>query len=135
MTGITRKDLALLAPPVVTTTSAKPGKRLLGTGATILVSLHDVGMAVTPPIVTLLAPWVVPKPEPLMVNDEPTGLTGPTDGERLVMFGEACQAWALKQKATKRRKITGRVLFRICIQQRLLNLAVCSYGRGTRSRE
>jgi hypothetical protein len=82
---MTRKDCALLAaPPTVTMTSAKPGRRLPGTGAMILVSVHEVGMAVTPPTVTILLLWVVPKPEPLMVKADPIGLTGPTVGEMLL---------------------------------------------------
>jgi hypothetical protein len=50
----------------------------------ILVSVHEVGMAVTPPTVTILLLWVVPKPEPLMVKADPIGLTGPTVGEMLL---------------------------------------------------
>jgi hypothetical protein len=57
ITGIAKNDLALLVPPVIlTTTSALPGGRLLGTGTTIVVLLHDEGFPVIPPIVTLLAP-------------------------------------------------------------------------------
>jgi hypothetical protein len=88
--GITRKDAALLAvPPTVTITSIKPGRSVLGTGATILESDHEVGVVAIPPMVTVLLPCVVPKPEPLIVTDEPTGLTGPADGEILAIAGAA----------------------------------------------
>lgn len=90
ITGMTRKDAALLpVPPTVTTTSMKPGRRLLGTGATILVSLQEAGTDATPPMVTVLLLCVVPKPEPLIVTEEPTGLTGPTVGEIVEMAGVA----------------------------------------------
>ena len=88
---MTRKDCTLLAvPPTVTITSTKPGKRLLGTGAMIFVSLQEVGTDVIPPTVTVLLPCVAaPKPEPLIVRGEPTGLTGPAVGEMLEMAGVA----------------------------------------------
>src|SRR5579864_874554 len=90
ITGITRNDAVLLAaPPTVTTTSMKPGRRLLGTGDMILVSVQEVGTDATPPMVTVLAPCVVPKPEPLIVRAEPTGLTGPAVGEIVEMAGAA----------------------------------------------
>jgi hypothetical protein len=57
ITGIAKKDLELLVPPVIlTTTSALPGGRLFGTGTTMVVLLQDEGFPVIPPIVTLLAP-------------------------------------------------------------------------------
>ncbi len=91
MTGITRKDFALLdAPFTVTITSTKPGAKLLGTGATIFVSLQRLGIDAVPPKVTVLLPWVDPKPVPLIVTDPPTGLTGPTVGDMLVMLGADC---------------------------------------------
>jgi hypothetical protein len=84
--GITRKDCALLATPeTVTITSEKPGSRVLGTGATILVSLQELGAAVTPPTVTVSGE--APKPVPVMVIGDPTGLTWPSVGEMLLMFG------------------------------------------------
>ena len=52
---MTRNDAELLAmPPDVTTTSANPGKSTLGTGTTIFVSIQEVGVVETPPIVTVL---------------------------------------------------------------------------------
>jgi hypothetical protein len=90
ITGITRKDAALLAvPPTVTITSIKPGMSVPGTGTMILESDHEVGVVVKPPMVTMLSLCVVPKPEPLIVTGEPTGLTGPTVGEIVEMAGAA----------------------------------------------
>src|SRR5579864_8445273 len=78
------------APLTVTTTSAEPAGRELGTGATILVSLQEDGEAATPAKVTTLPPCDVPKPDPLMVTGPPTGLTGPTEGDRLLITGADC---------------------------------------------
>jgi len=84
--GMTRKDCALLATPeTVTITSEKPGSRVLGTGATIRVSLQELGTAATPPTVTVSGE--APKPAPVMVIGDPTGLTRPTVGEMLLMCG------------------------------------------------
>jgi hypothetical protein len=90
ITGITRKDAALLAvPSEVTMASTKPGRRLAGAGATILVSDHEVGVVLTPPMVTELPVAEAPNPLPLIVKGEPIGLTGPTVGERLLICGDA----------------------------------------------
>jgi hypothetical protein len=87
---MTRNDAELLAiPPDVTVTSANPGKREPGTGAIIRVSLHDVGVVEVPPIVTMLPLAELPNPVPLMVKEDPTGLTGPTVGEMLLICGDA----------------------------------------------
>jgi len=57
MTGITRNGCVLLELPLTATAmSAFPAARLLGTGATIAVSLQDEGVAETPPNVTVLVP-------------------------------------------------------------------------------
>jgi hypothetical protein len=88
ITGIAKNDLELLMPPVIlTTTSALPGGRLLGTGTTMVLLPQDDGFPVIPPIVTLLVPWAVPKFVPRIVSGEPTGEGGPTVGEMLVMLG------------------------------------------------
>jgi len=50
----------------------------------MLAALQLVGVALTPPKVTLLVPRVAPKFEPLIVTEVPTG---PVDGFRLVMLG------------------------------------------------
>jgi hypothetical protein len=90
ITGITRNDLALLAvPPEVTITSANPGRSTPGTGATIFVSDYEVGVAATPPMVTVFPMADAPKPKPLIVRAEPTGLTGPTVGEIVEIAGAA----------------------------------------------
>jgi len=87
---MTRNEAELLAvPPDVTTTSANPGKSTLGTGATILVSDQEVGVVKTPPIATVLPLADTPNPLPLIVKGEPTGLTGPTVGEILLICGDA----------------------------------------------
>lgn len=79
----------LVVPPEVTITSANPGRSTPGTGATIFVSDHEVGVAATPPIVTEFPLTDAPNPEPLIVRAEPTGLTGPTVGEIVEMAGAA----------------------------------------------
>jgi len=43
-----------------------------GTGAVLLVALHDVGVAVTPPNFTHPAPCVAPKLDPAIVILAPT---------------------------------------------------------------
>jgi hypothetical protein len=102
MTGITRNDCELLAvPPTFTMTSANPAERLDGTGTTTFVLLHEPGEAVTPPKVTKLVPCVAPNPVPLIVTGLPTGATGPTVGERLVMCGWLKQKLALNVRTRK----------------------------------
>jgi len=56
----------------------------LGTGATMLVPLQFVGVAVVPLKLTVLLPCVPPKLVPVMVTDVPTA---PNVGDRLVMLG------------------------------------------------
>jgi len=80
---LTVKLTPLLAiPPTVTTT--RPVEAPEGTGATMLVSLQLVGVAVVPLNVTVLEPWVLPKFDPLIVTEVPTG---PAVGDRLVILG------------------------------------------------
>jgi len=50
----------------------------------MLVAFQLVGVAAAPLKVTVLVPWVKPKPVPVMVTDVPTG---PEVGLKLVMFG------------------------------------------------
>src|SRR5256885_17215630 len=58
----------------------------LGTGTTILVSVHVVGMPATPPKVTVLPlTWLAPKFWPLIVTAVPTG---PCPGNTLVIPGK-----------------------------------------------
>ena len=90
ITGMTRNDAVLLAvPPEVTIRSANPGRSTPGTGTTIFVSDHEVGVDATPPIVTVFPLADAPKPEPLIVMGEPTGVTGPAVGEIVEIAGAA----------------------------------------------
>jgi len=72
----------LATPPTVTTTF--PLVAPAGTGATMLVVLQPVGVAVVPLKVTVLAPCVVPKFVPAIVIDVPTC---PEVEFKLVMLG------------------------------------------------
>jgi hypothetical protein len=72
-------------PPTLTTTF--PVVAPLGTGATILVALQLVGVAVVPLKVTVLVPWVEPKLVPVIVTEVPNA---PEFGLRLAMFGVVC---------------------------------------------
>jgi hypothetical protein len=75
---------ALLATPLTVTTTG-PVVAPDGTFTTICVSLQLVAVAaVTPLNLTVLAPSVAPKPDPLMVTDEPIE---PEGGEIVVISG------------------------------------------------
>ena len=82
----TVKVAELLVPPpgTVTTTGIAPSATPLGTGTTILVLLQLVGVAETPPKVTVLVPCDAPKFVPATVTEVPIG---PDVGVRLVMAG------------------------------------------------
>src|SRR2546425_13312139 len=60
----------LATPPTVTTTL--PGVAPMGTGVVMLVPLHDVGVAVAPLKVTVLAPWEALKFPTGIVKEAPT---------------------------------------------------------------
>src|SRR5467141_3914456 len=80
---VTVKLIPLLAtPPTVTTTF--PVVAPAGTGATMLVALQLVGVAVVPLNFTILIPCVAPKFAPAIVTDVPTN---PDVGFKLVMLG------------------------------------------------
>jgi hypothetical protein len=80
---VTVKPTPLLAtPPTVTMTF--PVAAPAGTGATMLVALQLVGIAVTPLNFTVLVPCVAPKFVPAIITEVPTG---PEAGFRLVMLG------------------------------------------------
>src|SRR5262249_30590197 len=80
---VTVNDTPLLAsPPTVTTTL--PVVAPAGTGTTMLVADHVVGVAAVPLNVTVLVPFVAPKFVPLIVTEVPTG---PLVGASLVMLG------------------------------------------------
>jgi len=70
--GVTVNGRPLLAtPPTVTTTL--PVVAPAGTGASMLVALQLVGVAVVPLNVTVLVPCVAPKLAPVIVISAPTG--------------------------------------------------------------
>jgi len=82
---VTVKLAPLLAtPPTVTTTF--PVVAPVGTGATMLVALQLVGVAVVLLNLTVLVPCVVPKFAPVIVTDVPTN---PDAGFTLLMLGAA----------------------------------------------
>jgi hypothetical protein len=72
----------LATPPTVTTTT--PVVAPTGTGTTMLVAAHVVGVAAVPLNVTVLVPCLVPKFAPAMVTGVPTG---PEVCERPVTMG------------------------------------------------
>jgi hypothetical protein len=77
-----KKQGELVTPLMVTSTL--PDVAPLGTGTTMLVSLQLLGVPATPLNVTVLLPWELPKPLPLIVTDVPTA---PEVGDRLVIEG------------------------------------------------
>jgi hypothetical protein len=72
----------LATPPTVATTL--PLVAPAGTGTVMVLADHAVGDAAVPLNVTVLAPWLAPKFEPLIVT---AVATGPLDGARLVSVG------------------------------------------------
>src|SRR5439155_9424719 len=81
--GSTVNGLPLLAmPPTVTTTL--PVVAPAGTGTTMLVAAHVVGVAAVPLKVMVLVPLVAPKLVPVTVTDVPTP---PLVGARRVTVG------------------------------------------------
>ena len=80
---VTVKGTPLLASPETVTTTL-PVVAPAGTGTTMLVKVQLVGVAGTPLKVTVLAPCVPPKSEPVIVTDAPTG---PDVGLRLLIPG------------------------------------------------
>jgi len=77
----------LATPPTVTTTF--PVVALAGTGTRIVPERQLVGLATVPLKVTVLDPWLEPKPDPAMVTEVPTG---PEVGDRLLIVGAAVAA-------------------------------------------
>ena len=63
----------LADPPTVTTMGSEPITALLGTVAIICVVVQVPAAAATPPNVTVLLPWLVPNPLPLIVTFFPIG--------------------------------------------------------------
>ena len=91
--------LLLVAPEesVTVTPTLLYAERLLGTMATMLVSLQLVMAAATEPIIKELVPWVAPKPVPVIVTELPAG---PEVGLRLEMSGPAVTVKATPLLAT-----------------------------------
>jgi hypothetical protein len=84
-TGMTVNILPLLAvPPTVTTTF--PVLAPLGTGTAMLDDAQLVGVADIPLNVTVLAPFVDPKFDPLIMTDTPGA---PLDGDSVTIDGDA----------------------------------------------
>jgi hypothetical protein len=72
----------LASPPTVTTTF--PVVAPLGTGTAMLVAPQLEGVAAVPLKLTVLAPWLAPKPVPVIVTEVPTD---PEVGLRLEITG------------------------------------------------
>jgi hypothetical protein len=81
--GRTVNDAPVLETPFTVTTTV-PVIAAVGTGATILVALQLLGVAVVPLNVSVLVPCVDPKFVPVIVTDVPTG---PDVGDKLVILG------------------------------------------------
>jgi hypothetical protein len=92
--GKTVKLFPLLAAPDTVTTTF-PVVAPLGTVTAMLLALQLVTVAVVPLNLTVLLPWVEPKPEPAIVTDAPTA---PEVGDRLVIEGAAATTWTLTSK-------------------------------------
>jgi hypothetical protein len=93
--GITVNGSALARPPTVTTTL--PLVAPAGTGTTMLLADHDVGVAAMPLKVTVPLPWLAPKLLPLIVT---VVATGPLVGDRLVSVGTAITVYVRALLAT-----------------------------------
>jgi hypothetical protein len=76
--------LTPLLGTLATVTTTLPGVAPVGTGATMLVSLQLVGVAIVPLKLRVLVPCELPKLEPEIVTEVPTG---PEVGLTLVMLG------------------------------------------------
>lgn len=83
--GVTVNATPLLLDPLTVTTTF-PVVAAVGTGATILLAVQLVTVAVTPLNLIVLVPCVDPKALPEIVTDVPTF---PDVGDRLVIFGAA----------------------------------------------
>src|SRR5260370_18842825 len=93
LAAVTVKLTPLLAtPPTVTTTF--PVVAPAGTGATMLVALQLVGVAVVPLNVTVFVPCVAPKFAPAIVTEAPTN---PDVGFKLVMLRPGAVTLTLTQ--------------------------------------
>lgn len=95
----TVKATLLLAEPLTLTTTF-PVVAPVGTGTIIEVALQLVGAAVVPLKVTVLDPWLEPKPDPAIVTKVPTG---PAVGERLLIVGAALATEAAANRTIRSR--------------------------------
>jgi hypothetical protein len=92
MTGVTVKTSPFVEAPFTTTVNS-PVNAPVGTGATSVVLLHEVGVLGTPLKRTMLVPWLVPKFEPLIVTAVPTV---PETGKKFEIAGETVKiTWLL----------------------------------------
>jgi len=82
--GVTRKVPPLLLAKPLTVTTTLPVVAPAGTGATMMELFQLVGVALSPLKVTVLVPWVVPKPIPVIVTGVPGG---PVLGLKMAMVG------------------------------------------------
>jgi hypothetical protein len=80
----TVKLIPLLAAPPEYVTTTLPVDAAAGTGTTMLPGLQVAGVAVVPLNVTVVAPWLVPKPDPAIVTEVPAA---PVAGDTLVRTG------------------------------------------------
>lgn len=94
MAGVTVNKTRLLPIPL-TITMTLPVVAPAGTGATMVVLLQLVGVAVLAPKVTVLVPCVAPKLVPVIVTEVPIA---PDAGEMLVMLGATPKATPLLAK-------------------------------------
>jgi hypothetical protein len=81
--GTTVNEMPLLAPPLTVTTTF-PVVAFMGTGTTMLLADHIVGVVPMPLKVAVLVPLVAPKSAPVMVTDV---VLGPLVGDRFVRLG------------------------------------------------
>ena len=112
MCGVTVNVTPLLERlPTFTTTG--PVVAFDGTSATILVLLQLVmDVAVVPLKVRVLVPWVVPKFDPLMVTEVPTG---PEVGDRLLILGPLAANAAPKKIIQARTRNATRKILRFTV--------------------
>ena len=81
--AVTVKSTPLLVSPP-TKASTLPVVAPFGAGTAIEVLAQLVGVAAVPLNVTVLVPWIVPKPFPVIVSAVPTG---PDVFERVLILG------------------------------------------------
>lgn len=98
MLGLTVNVTPLLAAPFTVTTTF-PVLAPDGTGTLIVPERQLVGVPGVPLKVTVLLPWLEPKPEPEIVTAVPTA---PEVGERLEMLGAAAALEVIASRKARR---------------------------------